>query len=102
MRDVDEPRELQQLGSWRMAVWALRVGYAGLAVAIAGVILLSMGSTPWVLAAGVVTWLGCAAVTVTGVFRAHGELPEPRPGLWPLRFMLVRDTVRKRSSAGRS
>lgn len=102
MPDVDEPRELQQLGYWRMAVWALRVGYAGLAVAVVGAILLAAGSIPWVLAVGVVTWLACAAVTVIGVVRARGELPEPRPGLWPLRFMLIHDTVRRRWSAERS
>jgi hypothetical protein len=95
---VDEPPELQHLGHWRMAVWALRVGFAGLVVVIVGVIVLTAGSTPWVLAAGVVIWLGAAAVTVTGVFRAHGELSEPRPGWWSLRFMLIHDTLRARRS----
>ncbi len=76
-----------------MAVWALRVGFAGLVVVIVGVIVLSAGSTAWVLAAGVVTWLAAAAVTLTGVFWAHGELPEPRPGWWSLRLMLIHDTV---------
>ncbi len=99
---MDEPPELQQIRHWRMAVWALRVGYLGLGVAIAGVIVLSSGSTPWVLAAGVAVWLAAAAVTVTGVFSARHELSEPRPGLWSLRFMLIRDTVRARSSAGTS
>jgi hypothetical protein len=93
---VDEPPELQHLGHWRMAVWALRVGFAGLAVAIVGVIVLAAGSTPWVLAVGVVIWLAAAAVTLTGVFRAHGELPEPRPGWWSLRFMLIHDTFHAR------
>jgi hypothetical protein len=81
-----------------MAVWALRVGFAGLVVVIVGVIVLSAGSTPWVLAAGVVIWLAAAAVTVTGVFRAHAELPEPRPGWWSLRFMLIHDTLHARPS----
>jgi hypothetical protein len=85
-----------------MAVWALRVGSAGLVVVIVGVIVLSAGSTPWVLAAGVVIWLAAAAVTVTGVFRAHGELPEPRPGWWSLRFKLIRDTVHARPSVSPS
>jgi hypothetical protein len=94
---MEEPQELQHIGHWRMAVWALRVGFLGLAVAIVGIIVLSSGSTPWVLAVGVVTWLAAAAVTVTGVFSAQHELREPRPGLWSLRFMLIHDTVHARS-----
>ncbi len=85
-----------------MAVWALRVGYAGLAVGIAGVIVLSLGSTPWVLAVGAIIWLGAAAVTLTGFFWSRNELPEPRPGYWSMRFMLIQDTVRSRSSAQHS
>jgi hypothetical protein len=102
MLDMEEPPELQQLSHWRMAVWALRVGFLGLAVAIVGVIVLTTGSTPWVLAVGVVIWLICAAVTVTGVFSAQHELPEPRPGLWSLRFMLLHDVFRARTSVGPS
>ena len=41
---MDEPPELQYNGHWRMAVWALRVGYVGLAVAIAGLIVMSLVS----------------------------------------------------------
>ena len=82
-----------------MAVWGLRVGYLGLAVGIVGIIVMSAGSTPWVLGAGVLIWLVAAAVTLAGVFRARQELPEPRPGVWPMRFMLIRDTVRARHSA---
>ena len=85
-----------------MAVWALRVGYFGLAVAIVGLIVMLSGSTPWVLAVGVIIWLAAAVVTVTGVFRARHELPEPRPGYWSMRFMLIHDTVHARSSAQRS
>jgi len=44
---MNERPELQHNGHWRMAVWALRVGYVGLAVAIAGLIVESLGSTPW-------------------------------------------------------
>jgi hypothetical protein len=95
---VDEPPELQHNGHWRRAVWALRVGYVALAVAVAGVIALATGSTPWVLAVGVIIWLAVAAVTVTELLRARHELPEPRPGLWPMRFMLIHDTVHARSS----
>ncbi|HEY6471378.1 MAG TPA: hypothetical protein VIY26_00710 [Acidimicrobiales bacterium] len=93
---MNEPAELQHNRHWRMAVWSLRVGFVGLAVALVGVIVLSSGSTPWLLAAGVIVWLVCAAVTLTGVFRARSELSEPRPGLWPMRFMLLHDTVHAR------
>ena len=96
---MEEPPELQHNGHWRMAVWALRVGYLGLIVGIAGLVVMLSGSTPWILAAGVIIWLAAAAVTLTGVFRARHDLPEPRPGLWPMRFMLLRDTVHARSSA---
>jgi hypothetical protein len=93
---MDEPAELQADGRWRMAVWALRMGGVGLAVGLAGLIVLLTGGTPWVLAAGVLVWLGAAVVTVTGVVWAQHDLAEPRPGLWPLRFMLIHDTVRAR------
>jgi hypothetical protein len=99
---MDEPPELQHIGPWRMAVWALRAGYSGLAVGIVGVIVLAPGSTPWVLAVRVVIWLAAAAVPLTGVVRARQELPEPRPGWWSMRFMLVRDTVHARSTASPS
>jgi hypothetical protein len=97
--DMDEPPELQQNGHWRRAVWSLRIGFLGLAVGIVGVIVLTTGSTPWVLAAGVFVWLTAAVVTVSGVVSARRELPEPRPGLWPLRFMLLHDTFHARPSA---
>ena len=42
-------------------------GVRGLAVAIGGLIVMSLGSTPWVLAAGVIIWLAAGAVTVAGV-----------------------------------
>jgi hypothetical protein len=77
------------------------VGYLALAIAIAGLILAVTGSTPWVLAGGVVVWLAMAAVTLAGVFRARSQLPEPRPGLWTIRFMLINDTVHARSMADR-
>jgi hypothetical protein len=99
---MNEPSELWDNGHWRMAVWALRVGYVGLAVAIAGVIVMSSDSTPWLLAVGVIIWLAAAAVTLTGFFRSRHELPEPRPGYWSMRFMLIHDTVHARSSAQRS
>ncbi len=99
---MDEPPELQYGGHWRMAVWALRVGYVGLAVAIAGLIVMSLGSTPWILAVGEIIWLAAAAaaaVTLAGFFWSRHELPEPRPGYWSMRFMLIHDTVHARSSA---
>jgi hypothetical protein len=85
-----------------MAIWALRVGYVGLAVAIAGLIAMASGSTPWVLAVGMFIWLAAAAVTLTGFLRSRHELPEPRPGFWSMRFMLIHDTVHAQSSARRS
>jgi hypothetical protein len=90
---TDEPPDLQNSGYWRMAVWALRVGYLGLAVALAGIIVMSLGSTPLVLAVGVIMWLTAAVVTLTGVFWCRHDLPEPRRGFWPMRFMLIHDTV---------
>jgi len=96
--DMDEPPELSSNGHWRMAVWALRVGYVGLAVAVAGLIVRVSGSTPWVLAAGVIIWLASALVTATGFVWGRQELPEPRPGFWSIRFMLIHDTVHARLS----
>jgi membrane protein YdbS with pleckstrin-like domain len=99
---MDEPAELQHNRHWRLAVWALRVGYVGLALAIGGLMVIFAGSTPWVLAIGVIIWLAAAVVTLTGFFWARHELLEPRPGYWSMRFMLIRDTVRSRWSAQRS
>ncbi len=99
---MDEPSELHCNGHWRMAVWSLRVGYVGLAIAVAGLIVMSSGSTPWILAVGVALWIATAAVTLTGFLWSRHELPQPRPGLWSMRFMLIRDTVHARPSAQRS
>jgi hypothetical protein len=85
-----------------MAVWALRVGFVGLSVAVTGLIVMSLGSTRWVLAVGVIIWLAAAAVTLAGFSWCRHELPEPRPGYWSMRFMLIHDTVHVRSSAQRS
>ncbi len=94
-----EPPELQANAHWRMAVWALRVGFGVLLVALSGLVVLLSGSTPWILAAGVIGWLMAAAVTLTGFLWARRQLPEPRPGFWSLRFMLIRDTVHARPAA---
>jgi hypothetical protein len=101
---MDEPPELelQHNGHWRIAVWSLRVGYVGLAVAIAGLIVTLSGSTPWVLAVGVIIWLGTVAVTLTGFLWARHDLTEPRPTLWSMRVRLVHDSVHSVSSALRS
>jgi hypothetical protein len=96
---MDEPPELQRNGHWRMAVWALRVGYLGLSVGVVGLIVMVSGSTPWVLAIGAIIWLAAAVVTLTGFFLARQELPEPRPGYWSMRFMLIHDTVHAWSAA---
>jgi hypothetical protein len=92
---------LQRNGHWRMAVWALRCGGVGLAVSLIGIIVLSAGRTPWILAVGVIMWLAASAVTLTGFFQARHDLPEPRPGLWSMRFMLIRDTVHGRPERAR-
>ncbi len=92
---MEERPKLNRNGLWRVAVWALRVGYLGLAVAIAGLVALAFGSTPWVLACGVVIWLATVPVTLTGFLSARHELPEPRPRLWSMRLMLIRDSVHR-------
>jgi hypothetical protein len=90
---VDEPQELQHDRHWRTAVWTLRVGYVGLAVAIFGLLALAVGSTPWILGSGMIIWLATVPVTLTGFLWARRELPELRPRLWSMRMMLVHDSV---------
>ena len=85
-----------------MAVWALRLGYVALIVVVAGLIATLSGSTAWVLGVGVIFWLGAAAVTATGFQLARQELPEPRPGFWSIRSMLIHDSVHARTSTQRS
>lgn len=99
---VNEPTELKQNRQWRLAVWALRVGYLALATAGIGLVLVATGSTRWVLATGVIIWIFAAVVTVTGVVRARHDLPAPRPGYLSMRFMLIRDTVHAGSASGRN
>jgi hypothetical protein len=90
---VDEAQELQHDRHWRVAVSALRLGYVGLVVANVGLIALAFGSTPWILASGMIIWLATVPVTLTGFIWARSELPEPRPRLWSMRMMLVHDSV---------
>lgn len=90
---MQEPGKLQRDGHWRMAIWSLRVGYLGLAVAIAGLIALAFGSTPWILAGGVIIWLATVPVTLAGFLWARHDLSEPRPRLWSMRLMLIHDSV---------
>jgi hypothetical protein len=99
---MDQSPELQRNGHWLIAVWALRAGYISLAVVLTGLIVVTIGSTPWVLAVGMFLWLSVAVVTLTEVLWARSQIPEPRPGLWPIRFMLIHDTVHARSSAPHS
>jgi hypothetical protein len=100
-RGVGEQPELQHNGHWRMAVRALRLGYIGLVVAAAGLIVTLAGSTPWVLAVGMIIWVGTVPVTLTGFLRARHELSEPRPTLWSMRLMLVHDSTHAMSAAQR-
>jgi hypothetical protein len=99
---MHESTELQHDGHWRMAVWALRVGFGGLSIVPAGVIAMSLGDTLWVLAAGMFIWLACAVVMAVGFLWSRHELPEPRPGFWSMRIMVINDTVRARPSAQQS
>lgn len=96
---MDALDALQDSRHWRTALRALRVGYAGLALALAGLIVLLSGSTPWLLAAGVIIWLAAVAVTLSGFIRARLEIPEPRPRLWSMRLRLIHDSVHARPPA---
>ena len=93
---MDEPAALRRNAHWGTAVWALRSGGVGLAVIVAGLVVLGTGGTPWVLAAGVLIWLAAVVVTLAGFLWARRDLPEPRPRFWSMRFMLIHDAVRSR------
>lgn len=80
-----------------MAVWALRTGFVALAVAVVGLIVTLTGSTPWVLAVGVIGWLAAAVVLAVGFVGVRRQVAEPRPGFWPMRSMLLHDTVHART-----
>ena len=91
---MDEPAALQDDPRWRSAVWALRCGFVALVVVLVGVVVLKSSGVPWVLVAGVIGWIMAGAVTVRGVVAAHQTLAEPKPSLWSLRFMVLRDVFR--------
>lgn len=97
---MDESAELQQNAHWKMAVWALRVGLVGIATIVVGIIVLSSGGTPWVLAAGVIFWLACAILIATGFVLTLHDLPEPRPGFWSMRSMFIHDAVGLKARTG--
>jgi hypothetical protein len=97
---MEKATDLQHNGHWRAAVWFLRAGYVGLGIAVAGLILTTSGSTRWVLAVGVIAWLAAAAGTLVEFLWARNQLAEPRPKLWPMRLMLISDTVHARKSIG--
>ena len=90
---MDEHPELLHNRLWRVAVRTLRVGYVGLLVAAVGLVALAFGSTPWILAGGVIIWLATVPVTLTSFLVARHELPEPRPRIWSMRLMLIHDSV---------
>ena len=94
---MDDLSDLNSNRQWRTAVWALRVGYVGLGIAFAGLIIMLLGSTSWFLAVGVILWLAAAVVMATSFLRTLHEIPEPRPGFWSMRFKLIHDTVHTRS-----
>jgi hypothetical protein len=83
----------QRSGHWKMAVWALRVGLLAIATIVVGIVVLTSGGTPWILAAGVIFWLVCAVVIATGFLLTLRDLPEPRPGFWSMRLLIIRDAV---------
>lgn len=84
---------------WRAAVWALRVGFLGLALVIVGVIVHRTSSATGlsILIAGVVVYLVSSAVTLSRVFAALRSLPQPRPSFMTIRLDLFRDVFRRRS-----
>lgn len=83
---------------WRTAVWALRVGFVGLALVIVGVIVNRSSSTTGfgILVAGLLVYVASSAVTLSRVLAALRSLPEPRPTFMTIRLDLVRDVFRRR------
>ena len=90
---MDAATELRSNRHWRTAIRALRIGYVALVVVAAGLIMALAGWTPWVLAAGMIVWLPAAIVTAVEFMRGRHDLPEPRPGFFLIRLMLLRDSI---------
>jgi hypothetical protein len=97
---MERPTTLERNGHWMMAVWALRVGFAAIATIAVGLVVLTSGGTPWVLAAGVLFWLACAVVIAAGFLLTLHDLPLPRPGFWSMRWTIIRDAVGLRVRSG--
>lgn len=97
---MDEATTLERNGHWRMAVWALRVGFVAIATIAVGLVVQALGGTPWVLAAGVIFWLACAVVIGTGFLLTLHDLPSPRPGFWSMRWTIIHDAVGLRVRTG--
>ena len=81
---------------WRLGVWALRVGFAGLAVVLVGLLLLWSGGSPWVLATGMGIWLLCALLSATGFMAARRANAEGGPGFFEVRRLLLHDCFHPR------
>ena len=81
-------------------MWALRVGFVAIATIAVGLIVWSLGGTPWVLASGVIFWLACAVVIATGFLLTLHDLPKPRPGFWTMRWTIIHDAVGLRVHTG--
>lgn len=96
---IDGPIELKRDGHWTMAAWALRIGLFAIATIVVGIVR-SFGGTPWVLATDVISWLACAVLIGTGFLLTLHDLPEPRPGLWSMRWMTIHDAVGLRVRTG--
>ena len=99
---MTELATLRGLPSWRLAVWALRIGYVALMCSLVGLVVMSSGSAAWIVAIGVIVWLVAAAVTLAGVIQTRHQLAEPRPGYWSMRLILIHDTVHAKSSTHRT
>jgi hypothetical protein len=98
VQSMKDMPELWHNKHWRVAVVALRVGYAALIVGLIGLVMTLFGATPYVLAGAVLSWLCAGALTSTEFFLTRSDLPEPRPGFWPMRWALIHDSVHAQPS----
>ncbi len=99
--NVDEPRELGGNSHWRLAVRDLRVSFGALRLGIVGLVTMLAGSARWVLVGGATLWVIGGALTSVEFYWARHQLPEPRPGYWPMRFWLMRDSLHAREETTR-